>query len=266
MVYSNTSVGGRLDGLHPWVSRGLWFVVEWLPLALLAALWELVSGGVVPVSILPPPSAVGSIAVEMVLSGEILADVAVSLYRVSWGLGLSIAVGVSVGVGMARWSQVEDFFDVLLSLLYPIPKAALVPLAILWLSSDTQIAVLIVFLACLLPIVLNAYNAADGVDQNLIRSARMMGTSDRMIVWKVIVPDTVPEILTGIRQAIPFAFIALVSAEFIAGDSGLGFEILRHGQIGNYPSMFAVVVLVSGLAYVLVRSFELARAYTVAWT
>lgn len=266
MGYSDAAFGTGMARLPAPVRRGAWFVVEWFPLVLLGILWELASGTVVPVSILPPPSAVLGITVEMVRSGEILGHTAISLYRVAWGLGLSVALGVTVGVGMARWQRVEDFFDVLLALLYPIPKAALVPLAILWLGSDTQIAVLIIFLACLLPIVLNAYNAATDVDENLIRSARMMGTSDRALVWKVVVPDTVPEILTGVRQAIPFAFIALVSAEFIAGDRGLGFEILRHGQIGNYPSMFAVVVLVSGLAYVMVRSFEVLREYAVSWT
>lgn len=266
MGYSDAAFDSRTDGHHRSIQRCYRFVVEWLPLALLGGLWELASGTVVPASILPPPSTVLARAWEMASSGEILGHAAISLYRVGWGLGLSITVGVAVGVGMARWRRVEDVFDVLLALLYPIPKAALVPLAILWLGSDTQIAVLIIFLACLLPIVLNTYNAAAAVDENLLRSARMLGTGERALVWKVVIPDAIPAILTGVRQAIPFAFVALVSAEFIAGDRGLGFEILRHGQIGNYPSMFAVVVVVSAIAYALVRTFELAREHAVSWT
>lgn len=140
------------------------------------------------------------------------------------------------------------------------------PLAILWLGIGTKTAILIVFLACLLPIVLNSYNAAKNVDQNLVRSAQMMGTSEYSILWKVVIPDTIPEILTGIRQAIPFAFIALVSAEFIASNEGVGSEILKAGQIGNYPTMFAVIILISAAAYLAVRGFEIAKERTVQWT
>jgi ABC-type nitrate/sulfonate/bicarbonate transport system permease component len=113
---------------------------------------------------------------------------------------------------------------------------------------------------------LNSYNAAKNVDQNLVRSAQMMGTTEWMILRKVVVPDTIPEILTGIRQAIPFAFIALVSAEFIASNEGVGAEILEAGQIGNYPTMFAVIILISATAYLAVRGFEIAKERTVQWT
>lgn len=242
------------------------FVIEWFPLVIVAGLWEYASGTVVPVAILPPITEILDIAVEMVVSGQIFPHLRVSLYRIALGLGASIAVGVVLGVGMARIQAVEDFFDIFLTLLYPIPKTALVPLAILWLGVGTQAAILIVFLACLLPIVLNSYNAAQTVDQNLVRSARMMGTDDWKILWKVVVPATIPEILTGIRQAIPFAFIALVSAEFIASNRGVGFEILRHGQIGNYPEMFAVVIIISATAYLAVRGFEILKEKVVVWT
>lgn len=242
------------------------FVVEWFPLVILAALWEYVSGTVVPTSILPSMTAVAAVLFDMLVTGQIYSHLQISLYRIAVGLVASIVVGVLLGVGMARSRHVENFFDVFLTLLYPIPKTALVPLAILWLGVGTQTAILIVFLACLLPIVLNSYNAAKTVDQNLVWSARMMGTEEWKILWKVVIPDTIPEILTGIRQAIPFAFIALVSAEFIASNRGVGYEILTAGQIGNYESMFAVIIVISATAYLAVRGFELLKDRVVSWT
>jgi len=174
--------------------------------------------------------------------------------------------GVALGVGMAQSDRLEDFFDILLALTYPIPKTALVPLAILWLNVGTKTAVLIVFLACLLPIILNANNAAEDVDQNLLWSAKMMGTDGRRLLWKVVFPATIPEIMTGVRQAMPIAFIALVSAELIASNQGIGYLILTSGQLGNYPTMFANIVIISAVAFAAVRGFEELRERVIVWT
>jgi len=244
----------------------LGFVVEWFPLVIVAFLWELASGWAVGESVLPPPSIVLTRVVDMLVTGDVLPDLLLSVYRVAWGLGLSIVVGVLLGIGMARSDTVEDFFEVFLALLYPVPKTALVPLALLWLGRGTETAILIIFLACLLPIILNSYNAARTVDQNLIWSAQMMGTSDRRILWKIVIPDTVPDIVTGIRQAIPIAFIALTGAELIGASDGMGAIILTSGQLGTYPRMFAAIVLISGMAFLALRGFDRLERRVFVWT
>ena len=242
------------------------FLVRWFPLVIVAFLWELASGWAVAEAILPPPSAVGVALVDMLVAGDLLSHLALSLYRVVMGLGASIAVGVLVGIGMARSDSVENFFDVFLAMLYPVPKTALVPLAILWLGRGTETAILIIFLACLLPIVLNSYNAAKTVDQTLIWSAQMMGTSERRILWKIVIPDTVPQIVTGIRQAIPIAFIALTGAELIGASAGVGYIILDFGSLGVYPRMFAALVVISASAFFALRGFDLLERKVFVWT
>lgn len=241
-------------------------VVRWLPLLIVTGLWEFASGWVVIETILPPPSDVLIIAVDLVVSGQIVGDLLVSLWRIVWGLGLAISVGVVLGVTMAQVDPVEDFFSVFMSLIYPLPKTALVPLAVLWLGSGSGTAILVVFLACLLPIVLNSYNAAESVDQNLVWSAKMMGTSDRDLFRRVVVPAAIPEIMTGIRQAVPIAFVSLVSAELIAANRGIGYRILSYGQLGVYESMLAVIVIISLAAYVGVRGFERIERRVLVWT
>lgn len=259
------------------LQRVVGFAIDWFPLVIVTLLWELASGWAVGASVLPPPSVVFVTTAEMlaemsveatavVLEGGDVPDLLLSLYRVAWGLGLSIAVGVLLGIGMARSDTVEDFFEVFLALLYPVPKTALVPLALLWLGRGTGTAILIIFLACLLPIILNSYNAAKTVDQNLIWSAQMMGTSDRKILWKIVVPDTIPDIVTGIRQAIPIAFIALTGAELIGASEGMGAIIRDAGQLGIYPRMFAAIVLISAAAFVALRGFGRLERRVFVWT
>ncbi len=257
---------GTATALPDGVRSAARFVFNWIPLVVVTVLWEFASGTAVPAEVLPAPSVVAGEIRELLVTGEVFSHLFVSLFRISVGLALSIAAGILLGIGMARLDPVENFFEVLLALTYPIPKTALVPLAILWLGVGTQTAILIVFLACLLPIVMNAYNAAENVDQNLVWAAKMMGTDGRQLFWKVIIPASIPEILTGIRQAIPIAFIALVSAELIASNQGIGYLILTAGQVGNYPTMFANLVIISAVAYFAVRGFEIGRERGLSWT
>ncbi|WP_436348232.1 ABC transporter permease [Natronorubrum sp. FCH18a] len=252
------------------VPEPLWrigrFIFEWVPLLIFAGLWKFASGTIVNENILPSPTEVALATWELMIAGDVIPHLQISLYRVGVGLALSISVGVLLGVGMARSKPVENVFEVFLALVYPIPKAALVPLAILWLGVGTETAILIVFLACLLPIVLNSYNAAQNIDRNLIWSAQMMGMPSWKIPLKVVIPATFPSILTGIRQAIPIAFIALVSAELIASNEGVGFEILRYSQVGAYTKMFAVLVVISAAAFFAVRGYEWTERRLIRWT
>lgn len=265
MSYADSRLATLEESVPAPLRQVVLFVLEWIPIAIVAGLWEFASGTVVQRTILPPPSAVGTATWELLSTGEIIPHLQVSLYRIAIGLGLSIVVGVLLGVGMARSKPIENVFEMFLALVYPIPKAALVPLAILWLGVGTETAILIVFLACLLPIVMNSYNAAQDIDRNLIWSAQMMGVPSWQIPLRVVIPATIPSILTGIRQAIPIAFIALVSAELIASNQGVGFEILRYSQVGAYTLMFAVLVIISLAAFFTVRGYEWAERRLVRW-
>ncbi|RQH01874.1 ABC transporter permease [Natrarchaeobius oligotrophus] len=263
MAHADTGSLGVLPRRFQHATR---LIVDWIPLAIVVVLWEFASGTAVPADVLPSPVTVSVQIADLLATGEIFSHLFVSLFRFGVGLGLSIAVGVVLGIGMARSAPIENFFDVFLSMLYPIPKVALVPLAMLWLGVGTGPAVLVVFLACLLPIIMNSYNAAGDVDQNLVWSAKMMGTEGWELLRKVVIPATIPHILTGIRQAIPIAFIALVSAELVASYEGIGYLILEAGQVGNYSLMFANIVVISAVAYAFVTGFEIARDRVVVWT
>lgn len=240
-------------------------VVRWLPLAIVVALWAFASGRFVSPTFLPSPALVFTEAWNYATNPEFLYNLGVSLYRVGIGLGLSIVIGVTVGVSMAWSDSIENLIDVPLTITYPIPKSALVPLAILWFGSGTQTVLFVVFLGSILPIVLNSYNAANNVDENLIRSAMMMGVSDRDILRKIIYPASIPAIFTGIRQAIPISFIVLINGELLAADVGIGSMILRFGQLGLYEPMFAIIILFSIVAYVAVRVFEWIREKVLVW-
>ena len=221
------------------------------PIAVVLATWEAVTrAGVVSTQMLPTFSSVGTAAGDLVVSGVLGHHLLVSLYRALGGLALSIVVGVILGFAMATRPHVESFFDPLVSLLYPLPKTALVPLTMVWLGITDRAAILVVFLAGLLPIVVNTYHGVKRVERVLIWSARSLGTSERRLFTRVVLPASLPHIWNGIRIALPISFIVVISVELVASRVGIGNLINGYGGLGVYDYMFAAILLFVLVAFV----------------
>jgi ABC-type nitrate/sulfonate/bicarbonate transport system permease component len=230
---------------------------RYLPLVLLASGWELaVRLGLVSQLALPPLSNVVMAWIEMIRSGELLANGASSLWRASAGLALAIAVGAALGIAMAWWRPVNAAVGPLVEMFYPMPKSALIPVTVLWLGFGDASKILLIFLGCMLPVTIGAFNGARGSDQALVWSARSMGASRLRVLWDVVVPSALPEILNGIRTALALAFILLVSSELIVAREGLGYLIGYLGANGTYDAMFAVVLTVALLGFAADRAYQ----------
>jgi ABC-type nitrate/sulfonate/bicarbonate transport system permease component len=215
-----------------------------IPILLILALWETVTQiGLVNTQILPTFSSVLRAAVDLIYSGIVIRHLLISLYRAFGGLALGILVGVILGFGMAVKKQVKNFFDTIITLTYPIPKVALVPLTMVWLGVTDQAAIFVIFLACLLPMIVNTYHGVRSVDQVLIWSAMSLGTRERGLFRKVIFPATMPYIFNGIRVALPFSFIVVISVELVASKAGIGNLISGYGGLGIYDYMFAAILI-----------------------
>ncbi len=186
---------------------------------------------------------------------------------INWffGLGSAIIIGVLLGVLMARSQTIDDIASPLVKALYPMPKSALIPVMILWLGLGAGSKIASISLSCLLPVILSAYNGARGVDQTLIWSARACGATDRELLWEVVLPAALPEILAGIRNAVAISFIVLVASELLVGQRGLGYLISFLGEGGVYDAMFAVVVTVSALGFFADRAYLFFMRRTLLW-
>jgi NitT/TauT family transport system permease protein len=230
---------------------------RYMPLLLLAAGWELVARlGLVSQLALPPLSHVVLALVDMIRSGELVSNAASSLWRAGAGLVLAIAVGAALGIAMAWWRPVNAALGPLVEMFYPMPKSALIPVTVLWLGFGDGSKILLIFLGCMLPVTIGAFNGARGSDQALVWSARSMGASRLRMLWDVVVPSALPEILNGIRTALALAFILLVSAELIVAREGLGYLIGYLGANGTYDAMFAVVLTVALLGFAADRAYQ----------
>jgi ABC-type nitrate/sulfonate/bicarbonate transport system permease component len=145
------------------------------------------------------------------------------------------------------------------------PKSALIPVTVIWLGFGDGSKILLIFLGCMLPVTIGAFNGARSSDRVLVWSARSMGASRLRMLWDVVVPSAMPELLNGVRTALALSFILLVSSELIVARQGLGYLIGYLGADGNYESMFAVVLTVAFLGFAADRLYMLLMHRVLAW-
>lgn len=240
--------------------------MRWLPLILLFAAWQAASSaGLLPKSVLPPLWDVATVLGRLLGSGEIFPHTAASLARAGAGFAIAVAGGIALGLMMARVRAVQRAVEPILLLIYPVPKPALIPLFMIWLGIGDASKVTVIALACLLPVVVATFNGARSVDDMLLWSARARGTSERRLLWRVVLPAALPQIAAGVRTAIAIAIIVLVSSEFISAETGLGYLIFSYGGVGADDAMLAVVIYLAALGYLLDRFYLAGLRRLMAW-
>jgi ABC-type nitrate/sulfonate/bicarbonate transport system permease component len=241
-------------------------LIRYLPLLILAAAWEIIARlGLVSTAALPPLSEVVKAWVDMVKDGELITNGMASLYRAAAGLALAIIVGGVVGIAMAWWKPVNVLISPIVEIFYPLPKSALIPVTVIWLGFGDGSKILLIFLGCMLPVTLGAFNGARSSEQVLVWSARSMGASRLRMLWDVVVPSAMPELLNGVRTALALSFVLLVSSELIVAQKGFGYLIGFLGANGSYDGMYAVVLSVAFLGFAADRLYLLITRRTLAW-
>lgn len=242
---------------------GLW---RYTPILILAAVWEAATrlGWVSPLE-MPALDKVVTAWWSLMASGDLVSNGALSLARGAAGLGLAIVIGVPIGVLMAWYKPVRTIFNPLVQAFYPLPKSALIPVTVLWLGFGSASKIVLIFIGCMLPITLSAFNGARSTEQVLVWSARSLGAGRTATFLEVVLPSALPEILAGIRIALAFAFVLLVTTELIAARAGFGYMIGFLGDGGVYDAMFAVVLTVSFLGFAADRAWLLLMRRVLRW-
>ncbi len=240
--------------------------VRYLPILLLAAAWEAITRvGLVPTSALPPLDQVARAWYGLAAGGDLWTNGVSSITRGAEGLALAVVFGSLIGLLMAWYKPVHVVANPIVQFFYPMPKSALIPVMVLWLGFGDASKVATIFVGCMLPITLSAYNGARGTDEVLIWSARAMGASRFRVLWEVVLPSALPELLSGIRTGLALTFVLLVASELIVARSGFGYMIGWLGDGGAYDSMFAVVLTVAFLGFVADRLYLMLMGRVLAW-
>jgi NitT/TauT family transport system permease protein len=214
-------------------------------------------------SVLPTPWEVVLGLVELARTGQLVRYAVSSLFRVTWAFGAAVLVGIPLGLVMGWFVRVYQTLNPLIQVLRPISPIAWIPVAIIWFGLTERAPVFLIFYASVFPIVVSATAAVQNIQTVYVRAAQNFGLGRLEIFRRVILPATLPQILTGLRIALGIAWLVVVAAEMIVLNpkaGGLGFLIIdARSQGARYDLVVAGMVLIGliGLVLdVLVRQLE----------
>ena len=232
-------------------------------LGLLAA-WELASR-IFGISGLPPAHEALRELPAILTDPESLLNILASIKRMLIGFTLALAVAVPIGLMMGRARLVAAFFNPLLMIIYPVPKAALMPIIMLWLGVGDASKTLVIFLGVSLPVIYHSYQGARAVEEKMLWSAAAMGMDVRARLLRIVFPAALPEIMVGIRTGLVLALITMVTSEMIARKQGVGDILFNAMAMAEYNTVYATIVIIGLLGFIIDAAFEAFRARAVAW-
>ena len=195
----------------------------------------------------PRPIEVARGIVELVEKGLLFKYIVASLFRVTWGFFLAVLLGVPFGLLLGWFGWAFKAFNPMIQVLRPISPIAWIPVAILWFGVSDAAPVFLIFLASVFPIAVSATAAVQNMQLVYLRAARNFGLTRVQLFRRVILPATLPQIITGVRIALGVAWLVVVAAEMIAVNSGLGFLIIDARNAGKRYDLVVAGMVVIGL-------------------
>jgi NitT/TauT family transport system permease protein len=197
---------------------------------------------------------------------ESLINILASLRRMAIGFGVAVAVSIPLGLMMGRSRAVAALVNPLLMVTYPVPKAALMPIIMLWLGVGDLAKMLVIFLGVSLPVIYHSFQGAKAVEEKMLWSGAAMGLSAAQRMMRIVLPAALPEILTGCRTGLVLALITMVTSEMIARQSGAGNILFNALDMGQYDTVFAMIIIIGAMGIGLDAAFEKLRARLVRWS
>ena len=244
----------------------LWGFARVFSIVALLVAWELLarSGRFTPFQ-LPALSAVLERIASDAWSGDLFINTALTLYRALVSFAICTVGGVAIGMAMSRNKVANWFFDPIISVGFPMPKIAFLPVVILWLGVYDVSKITIIVIDAIFPVIAATVIAIQGVERELIWSARNMGANNRELLTQIVLPAALPQIMTGLQVALPLTLIVAVVAEMLMGGYGLGGAMMTASRFANSPGVFAGIVEIAVVGYGLVKAMALIRRRLLLW-
>lgn len=220
-----------------------------LPWLVLIAFWHAMAvSGLVNQGLMPTPLQVARSFGELMFGGRLIVDIYWSTQRVFLGVALGIAVAVPVGFLIGWYKGARTFLDPLINFFRALPPIALIPLVVVYFGIDEPAKVVILFYASFFAGVIVMYEGVSQISPIFIKVARTLGANDWEIFTRVIVPMTMPHILTAVRVALGVAWATLVASELVAAQQGLGALIQSAGTFFQIDVIYVGIVCIGAVA------------------
>jgi ABC-type nitrate/sulfonate/bicarbonate transport system permease component len=230
------------------------------------SVWELIaSAGLVNPLILPRLSNILQTFGSLVLSGHIPAQILASMKRAVAGYLLAALVCIPLGIFMGLFDRLYTALEVVVEMLRPIPPPVMIPVAMLFFGLQDEMKIFVIFFSCAWPILLNTLDGVRNIDRVLLHTAETFGLSRWRMIWRVILPACSPQIVTGLRVSLPITLILVVISEMVGSTDGIGYFILDSQRRFRVTQMYAGMLALAILGYVLNQLFDTLHRLMLAW-
>lgn len=236
-----------------------------LPVLLLVTWEAVVRAGWINPFLLPAPSAFAARWAAEVGGGFIVRDALLTMARALSGFLIAAAAGIAIGTLAARNSAARWFVDPVVSVGFPMPKISFMPIFMLWFGLGDQAKLAMIVFTCIFPVVSATYLGTRSIDRYLVWSAANLGTAPHRMLWKVVIPAALPQILSGLQIAFPMALIVTVVTEMITSGGGLGSYMIVAARAALSEKVFAGIATIAVLGYLLLRLFDALRRWLLRW-
>lgn len=212
---------------------------------LVLAIWSLLTyGKLVDNFFLPTPSQTFEAGINLFTQLDFTSDVGITIYRVMAGFVLAAVIAVPLGIMLGVYKPIEGFLEPLMSFVRYLPASAFIPLFILWIGvSETQ-KIAVIFMGSFPQLILMVASATKNVADDLIDVSYTLGTSRKAVLWHVILPASMPAIMSSLRMILGWAWTYIIVAELVGASSGIGFMIIQSQRMLNTSNIFVGILTI----------------------
>ena len=255
---TKNAAAGSFRIIQSWAAKGLQRTLLLTVASLLMAflIWQFLSTVLFNPFLIPPPLEVFRTAIPMILSGEILADVTISMSRVLVGFVVGSLMGIVGGVLLGRIRLLHDLFDPIIELLRYLSPTAMIPIAVIWFGIGEMSKYFLIFWGTLFIVLINTIAGVWRAPIARQRAAECLGANHLQIFLLVIIPSSVPYIVTGMRVAMASSFMSIIPAEILAADSGIGYLLQKSSMLLQTNRIFVALLTICILGFVVDRIFR----------
>ena len=248
------------------IPRRAYLSVSTVTAVSILALWCILSyGGLVRSDFLPTPDAVFRAALAGLKDGSLLTDTRVSVTEIMSGFVIASLISVPLGILMGSFKVVEAAVEPTTNFVRYLPVSALIPLLILWVGIDITEKITVIFIGTFFQQLIMIADVSRSVPQDLLDVSYTLGTTPRSVVWRVLIPATLPGVMDTLRVTLGWAWTYLVVAELVAADKGLGYFILNSMR-GLFTDQIFLGIIVIGLLGLLTdQIFKILRSWMLPW-
>jgi len=248
------------------MARLIYRLAPWVSILALALAWEgFARSGAVTPFLLPKLTTVLERMGTDAASGELWQNLSLTLYRSLVGFAIATVLGLALGFAVTYNRVARWLLDPLISVGFPMPKIAFLPIITLWLGFHDLSKISMVVFDAVFPVITATIAATMSVERQLLWSARNLGASERELLHEVVFPAALPQIMTGLQVSLPIALIVCIVAEMKMGGVGLGGAMITASRFADSPGVFAGIVEIALAGYVLVKLMAALRRRLLAW-